>query len=154
MADLETSIAFGYGSLALVYAALPSVTQVVKMLLRHTALTLSIEAHCGLEAGEQYAEHFTRRRALAVRRAMERILEDQGHDPELLRGRLVTRAWGNSRPLIWAHGEEPGARNRRVELYLSHGDWEAPQRRPLADYAREPGAPEPQQPDEPEAAAE
>ena len=72
MADLETSIAFGYGSLELEDAALPSVTRVVEMLRRHTALTLSIEAHCGLEAGEQYAEHFTRRRALAVRRAMER----------------------------------------------------------------------------------
>ena len=43
MADLETSIAFGYGSLELEDAALPSVTRVVEMLRRHTALTLSIE---------------------------------------------------------------------------------------------------------------
>ena len=60
-----------------------------------------------------------------------------------LAGRLHTAAWGNSRPLVWARGDDAGAANRRVELYLRHGDFEAPTRRPLVDYARRPGAPLP-----------
>jgi outer membrane protein OmpA-like peptidoglycan-associated protein len=142
MADLETNISFGYGSIELEDEALPSVRRMTDMLRRHTALSLSIEAHCGLEAQARFAEHFTRRRALAVRSAMEEFAEQAGA-PDALAGRLHTRAWGNSRPVIWAHGEEAGEANRRVELYLSHGEFEAPKRRQASEYARRPGAPAP-----------
>ena len=147
MADLQTSIAFGYGSIELEDSSLPAIRIVADMLRRHTALEMSIEAHCGLEAQAHFAEHFTRRRALAVKRAMEEMCEDSG-SAGALQGRLFTRAWGNSRPLIWAHdggGADTGAKNRRVELYLRHGEFEAPKRRPLSEYARRPGAPAPEE---------
>ena len=141
MADLETSISFAYGSLELGQEALPSIQRVTDMLRRHQGLSISIEAHCGLEAQARFAEHFTRRRALAVRTAMEQCAGVEG--AEALRGRIHTRAWGNSRPVVWAHGEDPGGPNRRVELYLQHGELEIPKRRPLAAYARPPGVPAP-----------
>jgi len=142
MAELETSISFSYGSLELEQEALPSIQRVTDMLRRHQDLSISIEAHCGLEAQARFAEHFTRRRALAVRRAMEECAGG-GEGAEALRGRIHTRAWGNSRPVVWAHGEDPGAANRRVEIYLRHGQLEIPKRRPLAAYARPPGVPAP-----------
>jgi outer membrane protein OmpA-like peptidoglycan-associated protein len=137
MGGLETSISFQYGSLELEDEALPSIQRVSDMLRRHQGLSISIEAHCGLEAQARFAEHFTRRRAMAVRRALEKCAGDEGG--EALSGRIHTRAWGNSRPVVWAHGEDPGAANRRVELYLQHGSLEIPKRRPLAAYARPPG---------------
>jgi hypothetical protein len=146
MADLQTSIAFDYGSIELADSSLPALRSVTDMLRRHTALEMSIEAHCGLEAQPHFAQHFTRRRALAVKHAMEQMCEDSGV-PGALQGRLFTRAWGNSRPLIWAHdggGVDTGAKNRRVEMYLRHGEFEAPKRRGLSEYARRPGAPLPE----------
>ena len=48
--------------------------------------------------------------------------------------RIVVRAWGCSRPLMWCYGQrgeidgpfdpEGAAKNRRVELYLRHGGFE------------------------------
>ena len=108
MSELETSIAFAQGSLDLKEEALPSIRSVVAMLLRHTSLTLSIEAHCGLEPDHDFARHFTQRRAMAVRHAMERIAEEDGAGDSTLDGRLLTRAWGNSRPLVVGYGEEAG----------------------------------------------
>ena len=136
MAGLE-EISFQYGSLEVEDEARPSIQRVSDMLRRHRGLSISIEAHCGLEAQARFAEHFTRRRAMAVRRALEECAGDGG--TETLSGRIHTRAWGNSRPVVWAHGEGAGAANRRVELYLQHGSLEIPKRRPLAAYARPPG---------------
>ena len=60
---------------------------------------------------------------------MEQIAEDQDA-PDALSGRLITRSWGNSRPLIWAPGsQDRGRQNARVEVYLSHGEhFELPRR--------------------------
>eukprot|EP01051_Picozoa_sp_SAG22_P002456 SAG22_NODE_110_length_19679_cov_45.046527_8_plen_242_part_00 len=108
MAELESSIAFGYGSLELEEASIPSVRRVVELIGRHQSLQLSIEAHCGLEAPAAFARNFTRRRAMAVRRSMEEFAEEIGHGPGIS-GRLRCAAWGNSRPLVWARGEDGGA---------------------------------------------
>ena len=129
MASLETSIGFARGDVEVMDSAMPSIERVVAMLRRHTALTLAIEAHCGLEAHPDFARQFARRRALSVRRCMEQIAEDQDA-PDALSGRLITRSWGNSRPLIWAPGsQDRGRQNARVEVYLSHGEhFELPRR--------------------------
>ena len=143
MASLETSIGFDRGSVDVRPAALPSVGRVVEMLRRHTSLTLSVEAHCGLDAHADFAQHFSQRRALSVRRTMERVAEEQGA-PGALDGRILTRSFGNRRPLVWLSGSEPAGRvNARVEIYLSHQSFEAPKRRPLTQYARPPGKPAP-----------
>ena len=129
---------------------IPSIRRVVEILRRHTTLALTVEAHCGLEAHPEFAKTFAKRRALSVRRTMEEIAEEQGA-PGALAGRLVTRSWGSSRPLIWAPGSEDRGRiNARVEVYLSHGEtFEAPRRRALSEYARSPTAPPlPEQTDE------
>jgi len=73
-----------------------------------------------------------------------RALLDAGVEAE----RMRIRAWGDSRPLVWAHGEPAGSANRRVELFISLGDFEAPARRRLCAYAVEPGtAPRPDEPE-------
>ena len=140
MADLQTSIGFDRGSVEVRATAVPAIRRVVEMLRRHTALTLAIEAHCGLDAHAEFARIFSRRRALSVRRAMEQMAEELGA-PGALSGRLITRAWGNSRPLVWLSGSENAGRvNARVELFLSHEGFEAPQRKPIGEYARSPCA--------------
>ena len=48
MVDLETSIAFAYGSVELEDSSLPSIRRVVRMLRRHSALKLALEAHLTL----------------------------------------------------------------------------------------------------------
>ena len=64
------------------------------------------------------------------------------HDDE---ERVVVRAWGCSRPLVWCFGEvglgepysaEGAAKNRRVELYLSSGEFEVPKRRRRSEVPR------------------
>ena len=140
MADLETSIGFDRGQVEVKDSALPGMRRVVAMLRRHTTLKMSIEAHCGLDAPEDFARMFSQRRALSVRRRMAEIAEAQGAAGGLA-DRLLTRAWGNSRPLVWKSGQEQAGRvNARVELFLSHQGWEAPRRRPLSEYARDPRA--------------
>ena len=60
--------------------------------------------------------------------ALEMVVEEEGAAGALNR-RLVTRAWGNSRPLVWASGrEDRGRANARVEMFLCHRDFEAPAR--------------------------
>ena len=58
---------------ALGLTLLPLPLSCAAMMRRHSSLTLLIEAHCGLEPDEEFARHFTQRRAMAVRHAMERI---------------------------------------------------------------------------------
>ena len=52
--------------------------------------------------------------------------------------RVTIRAWGCSRPLVWCYGQpgmdepydaEGAAKNRRVDIYLKHGEFEVPRRR-------------------------
>eukprot|EP01047_Picozoa_sp_COSAG01_P037310 COSAG01_NODE_2957_length_6795_cov_8.325119_5_plen_217_part_00 len=139
LSSMQTSVAFEYQSVRLVPAALPSVRRVADLLLQHTSLSISVEAHCGLEAPTDAGRHFTKLRALAVKRAMEQHAHAQGGADFPLRGRIITRAWSNTRPLVWAtapdrlgsRAADPGAANRRVELFLKHGDFEAPRRRHL-----------------------
>lgn len=135
MSSCSSSIFFDWGSMDVVPSALPHLQNLAVLLFRHPSLTLSIEAHCGLEA--QYAmplpgqaRAFTRQRADAVKVALEAQAEQAGVE---LEGRIQIRAWGCARPLVWCYGHpgmgepidpEGAAKNRRVELYLSSGDFE------------------------------
>ena len=51
----EDSIGFDRGSVEVRATAVPAIRRVVEMLRRHTALTLAIEAHCGLDAHAEFA---------------------------------------------------------------------------------------------------
>ena len=141
LSSMQTCVAFEYQSVKLVPAALPACRAVADMLLQHTSLSISVEAHCGLEAPTDAGRHFTKLRALAVKQAMEQHAQAQTGTDGLLRGRIITRAWSNTRPLVWATASDvssaadPGAANRRVELFLKHGNFEAPRRRHLSKYA-------------------
>ena len=77
MATCASNIYFGWGSMTVVASARPSLRKVASLLDRHKSLTLSIEAHCGLEARfampiPGQARSFTRDRADAVRVALMR----------------------------------------------------------------------------------
>ena len=154
MANLSSSIFFRWGSLEIDECAFPSLQKIAKMLARHTSLSLSIEAHCGLELQVNVPipglpREYTRRRANAVRTALleQAVAAEVMLDPS----RVVTKAWGCSRPLVWAFvdkaydpsgiyvDEEASARNRRVELYLRSGGFEVPQRRRRSEIPVEPG---------------
>jgi outer membrane protein OmpA-like peptidoglycan-associated protein len=158
MADCSSSIFFGWGGMSVDPSAHPSLQKLAQLLARHTTLTLSIEAHCGLEAlfamplpGQ--ARAFTRQRARAVRNA----LYCQAHevDVALDASRVVEKAWGCSRPLQWCFGQivpqnmgldvpfdtAGAAKNRRVELYLRCGDYEVPKRRKRSEIPHAPSEP-------------
>lgn len=156
MAELSSSIFFPWGSIQVDDGALPSLRKIAKLLARHASLSLSIEAHCGLEARVAMplpgqARQYTRRRAEAVRQALMREADLAGEALE--QERVVTKAWGCSRPLVWAFvdemydpsGEhidpENAGRNRRVELYLRSGSFTVPKRRRLSEIPVEPGKP-------------
>ena len=62
--------------------------------------------------------------------------------------RVTIRAWGCSRPLVWCYGQpgmdepydaEGAAKNRRVDIYLKHGEFEVPRRRLRSEIPRAPG---------------
>ncbi len=142
MASVETSIAFEYQSYQLQPVALPHVVRVADMLVRHPHFNISIEAHCGLEAPRHAAIYFTKMRALSVKRAMlQHVAAIDPAAAEALRSRIITRAFGNYRPLVWTvQDRQPGAgitdrgeQNRRVELYLKAvaSGFEAPKRSAL-----------------------
>jgi len=104
MAELASSIFFAWGSLEVDEGAIPSLRKIATLLSRHQSLSLSIEAHCGLEARLNLplpgqAREYTRRRAEAVRKALMREAAAVGAE---LEGRVVIKAWGCSRPLVWA----------------------------------------------------
>jgi hypothetical protein len=56
LSSMQTSVAFEYQSVRLVPAALPSVRRVADLLLQHTSLSISVEAHCGLEAATAHSD--------------------------------------------------------------------------------------------------
>ena len=75
MAQCASNIYFGWGSMTVASSARPSLRKVAQLLERHKSLTLSIEAHCGLEARfamplPGQARSFTRDRADAVRNTL------------------------------------------------------------------------------------
>jgi len=148
MAEVSSTIAFGWGSMDLDPACLPSLRRVARLLHKHPTLSLSIEAHCGLEARWHMplagqAQMYTRRRAEVVRDALMSEAAESGYSIDGARAR--TRAWGCSRPLVWAFNEgyddrhcdpEASARNRRVELFLRSGALEVTPLHPTASWHR------------------
>jgi outer membrane protein OmpA-like peptidoglycan-associated protein len=156
MATVTTCTYFGWASFEVDPAALPGLRRLAQMLARHPQLRLSIEGHCGLEAryhllDARQARDYTRRRAEAVAHALQHEAAAVGLS---LHGRLVTRAWGYSRPLVWAVAIPPddntdvpeevealAATNRRVEIFLRSGDFEVPRRRSRSEMPTPPGAP-------------
>jgi outer membrane protein OmpA-like peptidoglycan-associated protein len=154
MAKLSASISFAWGSMSIDASAGPSLQRIAQLLSKHSSLTLSIEAHCGLEARYHMphpgqAKEYSRLRARAVQDALLEQAAESGIDTAELQQRIVCRAWGFSRPLVWAfndgYGEqvdaEASARNRRVELYLRCGDYEIPKRRKNSEIPVPPGQP-------------
>ena len=154
MAKLSASISFAWGSMSIDASAEPSLQRIAQLLSKHSSLTLSIEAHCGLEARYHMphpgqAKEYSRLRARAVQDALLEQAAESGIDTAELQQRIVCRAWGFSRPLVWAfndgYGEqvdaEASARNRRVELYLRCGDYEIPRRRKNSEIPVPPGQP-------------
>ena len=153
MAACSSSIHFGWGSMSVVSSAFPSLRKLAVLLQKHTSLTLSIEAHCGLEARYAMplpgqAREFTRNRAEAVKEALEE--QAAKANVPLDEERVVVRAWGCSRPMVWCFGQkgmdEPydlvgAAKNRRVELYLRSSGFEVPRRRLRSEIPRPPGEP-------------
>lgn len=152
MCNCASSIFFGWGSMTVDRSAHPSLQAVAKLLARHSTLSLSIDAHCGLEARfamphPGQARKFTRERGEAVREALMEQAEAVG--APLDASRVHVRAWGCSRPLYWCFGQpmaepfdaERAAKNRRVELYLRGRGFEVPKRRLRSEIPTAPGEP-------------
>jgi len=152
MSELSSSIFFGWGSFDVEAVSTPSLARIADLLSRHSSLVLMIEAHCGLEARFHMplpgdARRFTKGRAQVVYSALAEVALRIGKPLE--DGRVLTRAWGCSRPLEWAFrpgyfgpgDAEASARNRRVELYLRSNDFEAPRRRRRSEIPLPPGLP-------------
>ena len=154
MAKLSASISFAWGSMSIDETAQPSLLRIAQLLSKHSSLILSIEAHCGLEAKFHMphpgqAKEYSRLRARAVQEALLQQATEAGIDAGELERRIVCRAWGFSRPLVWAFNEgygefvdpEASARNRRVELFLQCRDYEIPRRRKNSEVPVPPGQP-------------
>lgn len=134
---MKCTVAFAYGQIDLDPAEWSKVARVAKLLHRHPSLVVSLEAHCGLEAPTRtFAHSYSQRCAQAVGRQL--AAHGIGQD------RIKSVAYGNSRPLVWtcnSHSTVEGTPNRRVEMFLSRGGFEAPGRRAPWEYAVPPGSP-------------
>jgi len=84
--------------------------QSLSLQVRHPSFTLSVEAHCGLEAPRMMGFAFARERAESVKAVLVR----GGVDAD----RVLVKSWSQTRPLVWAFGPGAGDANRRVELYV------------------------------------
>mmetsp|Transcript_56285 Transcript_56285/g.103307 ORF Transcript_56285/g.103307 Transcript_56285/m.103307 type:complete len:288 (-) Transcript_56285:58-921(-) len=113
---------------------LPRIGRYAALMMRHIPLTILIEGHCGLEPpSREEARRISALRASSVCNALV------AHG--VARKRMKMRSWGNSRPLVWEHGEPMGSPNRRVEVFFRHGTFQGPKRRSLSNYAVAPGSP-------------
>ena len=135
--ECSTCIAFKVFSCDLLEASLPALKRFAALMKRHRSFSVSIEAHCGLEAPRDAGYIFARERGRNVKIALHAC----GVEPE----RLEVISYGNRRPLVWAFGnpsdaKDAGSANRRVELYVRCGDaFEAPRRRPPSEIPLPPG---------------
>ena len=152
MASCASAIFFGWGSMTVDASAHESLQKVARLLSRHKSLSVSIDAHCGLEARYAMplpgqAREFTRDRGEAVREAL--VQQAVAAGVQLDESRVQVRAWGCSRPLHWCFGQpmsepfdpERASKNRRVELYLRGDGFEVPKRRRRSEIPRPPGEP-------------
>ena len=131
--ECSTCIDFKVFSCDLLEASLPALKRFAALMQRHRSFSVSIEAHCGLEAPRDAGYIFARERGRNVKIALLAC----GLEPE----RLQVISYGNRRPLVWAFGnpgdaKDAGGPNRRVELYVRSPDgFEVPARRGADEYA-------------------
>ena len=131
--ECSTCIDFKVFSCDLLEASLAPLQRFAALMKRHQSFSVSIEAHCGLEAPRDAGYIFARERGRNVKIALLAC----GLEPE----RLQVISYGNRRPLVWAFGnpgdaKDAGGPNRRVELYVRSPDgFEVPARRAADEYA-------------------
>ena len=131
--ECSTCIAFKVFSCDLLESCLPALKRFAALMQRHRSFSVSIEAHCGLEAPRDAGYIFARERGRNVKIALIAC----GLESE----RLTVVSYGNRRPLVWAFGnpgdaKDAGGPNRRVELYVRSPDgFEVPARRGADEYA-------------------
>ena len=131
--ECSTCIDFKVFSCDLLEASLAPLQRFAALMQRHRSFSVSIEAHCGLEAPRDAGYIFARERGRNVKIALLAC----GLEPE----RLQVISYGNRRPLVWAFGnpsdeKDAGSPNRRVELYVRSPDgFEVPARRAADEYA-------------------
>eukprot|EP00588_Corethron_pennatum_P022692 CAMPEP_0194335880 /NCGR_PEP_ID=MMETSP0171-20130528/71075_1 /TAXON_ID=218684 /ORGANISM="Corethron pennatum, Strain L29A3" /LENGTH=227 /DNA_ID=CAMNT_0039099133 /DNA_START=1 /DNA_END=684 /DNA_ORIENTATION=+ len=128
--ELKTSIRFRYRGVYLDSFSHAPLRRFAGLLLRHSSMTVSIEAHCGLEVPRNMGYSFARERAKSVRTLL--VGFGVGGD------RLRIKSFSNTRPLVWAFGDPEGNANRRVELYVTCDGFEVPRRRNVNEYAHPP----------------
>ena len=131
--ECSTCIEFKVFSCDLLEASLAPLQRFAALMQRHRSFSVSIEAHCGLEAPRDAGYIFARERGRNVKIALLAC----GLEPE----RLEVISYGNRRPLVWAFGnpsdeKDAGGPNRRVELFVRSPDgFEVPARRGADEYA-------------------
>ena len=94
--ECSTCIAFKVFSCDLLEASLAPLQRFAALMQRHRSFSVSIEAHCGLEAPRDAGYIFARERGRNVKIALLAC----GLEPE----RLQVISYGNRRPLVWAFG--------------------------------------------------
>jgi outer membrane protein OmpA-like peptidoglycan-associated protein len=101
-------ILFAPGSAALPGGAIPSLDQVVQILRDHPDLTIEIQGYTDDQGDQGMNQALSQRRADAVKA----YLVKKGIDA----GRLLTRGYGESRPVAPNSTEAGRAANRRIEF--------------------------------------
>jgi len=105
------NIFFDFDKSELKEASFPELKRVIKLMNDNPDMRISIEGHTDDIGTVEYNIGLSQRRADAV----VKYLTDNGIDP----GRLETKGWGKSKPLV-SNDDEVGGRaiNRRVEFVI------------------------------------
>ncbi len=83
---------------------------IAKYIKQKTQFLLLIEGHCDERGTEEYNIALGERRAQTA----AQFLIERGVNPE----RIVTKSWGESKPLATGHSEDSWKLNRRAEFFI------------------------------------
>ena len=109
--NFPADLTFDFNQAAVKSQFVPTLSQVATVLGEYPQTTIDVYGHADSVGSDQYNQELSERRAMAV----ASVLGQGG----VIRQRLVTQGYGESRPIADNATDTGRARNRRVEVYIS-----------------------------------
>lgn len=109
--ELNEEVYFDTGKATIKTESFSMLTEVANVLKDNPDITqVSIEGHTDSRGSATFNKSLSERRAASVRQ----YLVDQGVEPD----RLVSKGWGEEKPLVRGNNEAAWAKNRRVDIFI------------------------------------
>jgi outer membrane protein OmpA-like peptidoglycan-associated protein len=109
--NFPADVTFDFNSDSVKGQFVPTLSQVASVLSQYPQTTVDVYGHADSVGSDSYNQQLSERRAMAV----ASVLAQGG----VVRQRLVTTGYGESRPISSNESDSGRAQNRRVEVYIS-----------------------------------